>query len=78
MKTQLQDTGKFRHGGPYDRGSSDAYYGRRFRPHFYIPGQFQAMTVVEVTSEAMTEKEISEYKEGFFQEEDKKDWGSDE
>jgi len=24
-----------RHGGPYDRGAADAYYGRRFNPHWY-------------------------------------------
>jgi len=25
-----------RHGGPFDRGSADSYYGRRFDPHFFI------------------------------------------
>ena len=24
-----------RHGGPYDRGSADAYYRRDFDPHYY-------------------------------------------
>jgi hypothetical protein len=25
-----------RHGGPYDRGSADAYYGRPFNPHYFL------------------------------------------
>lgn len=25
-----------RHGGPFDRGSADYYYGRDFDPHYYI------------------------------------------
>lgn len=24
-----------RHGGPYDRGSADSYYGRGMQPHYY-------------------------------------------
>lgn len=24
-----------KHGGPYDRGSADAYYGRAFDPHYW-------------------------------------------
>ena len=24
-----------RHGGPYDRGSADAYYRRKFEPHYF-------------------------------------------
>jgi len=24
-----------RHGGPYDRGSADSYYGRGVSPHYY-------------------------------------------
>ena len=25
-----------RHGGPFDRGSADSYYGRPKQPHFYV------------------------------------------
>jgi hypothetical protein len=25
-----------RHGGPFDRGSADAYYGRLMDPHYYL------------------------------------------
>lgn len=31
-------TSKFKHGGPYDRGSADAYYGRPFSPHYWPLG----------------------------------------
>lgn len=27
-----------RHGGPFDRGTSDAYYRREFDPHYYEKG----------------------------------------
>ena len=27
-----------RHGGPYDRGSADAYYRRDFDPHYWTNG----------------------------------------
>jgi len=27
-----------RHGGPYDRGSADAYYRRDFDPHYWTGG----------------------------------------
>ena len=25
-----------RHGGPFDRGSADAWYKRKFHPHYYV------------------------------------------
>ena len=25
-----------RHGGPYDRGTADSYYGRDYNPHYYV------------------------------------------
>lgn len=37
----MSDTGcdyKYRHGGPYDRGSADSYYGRRVDPHYWTEG----------------------------------------
>lgn len=43
------------HGSPYDRGDSDAYYGRPFRPHKWLDG----MGRHEVTD--LTEDEIREY-----------------
>lgn len=29
-----------RHGGPYDRGSADAWYGRDFDPHYWPQGTY--------------------------------------
>jgi len=39
-------TGFTRHGGPYDRGSADAYYGRPFRPHYFIGDTYQSPEVL--------------------------------
>jgi hypothetical protein len=25
-----------RHGGPYDRGTADSYYGRDYWPHYFV------------------------------------------
>lgn len=63
-----------RHGGPFDRGSADSYYGRRWDPHFYIGG---TGTSDRVSHEQMTQDEIDAYDAGFeFNEEfgDKKEW----
>jgi len=61
-----------RHGGPYDRGSADRYYGRAFNPHF-----FKGATYIsdEVKLEAMTADEITAYTVGFRDEKDRKNWG---
>ena len=64
-----------RHGGPYDRGSADSYYGRPFRPHYFTDGTY---TSVEVTLGDMTVEEIVEYTRGFKDNEASgnfKDWG---
>lgn len=60
-----------RHGGPYDRGSSDAYYGRGYNPHYYR-GKTYASECVEQS--AMTEAEIAEYDAGYDEEYDRKNW----
>lgn len=33
------------HGGAYDRGSADAYYGRRFDPHMYPSGTYKGQRI---------------------------------
>ena len=40
-----------RHGGPYDRGSADAYYRRDFNAHCYLPETGQRITLAEGTPE---------------------------
>lgn len=61
-----------RHGGPYDRGSADRYYGRPYCPH-YFKGATHSSEMVEL--EDMTAEEIVAYTKGFKEETDRKDWG---
>lgn len=64
-----------RHGGPYDRGAADSYYGRQFRPHYFLGG---TGTSDEVLEEEMTPEEIEAYTAGFEDNEREgnfKDWG---
>ena len=56
-----------RHGGPYDRGSADAYYRRHFNPHYFEGSK-------RIPIEAGT-PEYAAYREGYLQQEDFKDWG---
>ena len=60
-----------RHGGPYDRGAADAYYGREFNPHYYI-GNTGVSPKVELAE--MTAEEIVAYTAGFNQNADRKDY----
>lgn len=53
-----------RHGGPYDRGSADAYYGRPFNPHMYA-GNTATSPRIELA--CMTAEEIVAYTAGFNQ-----------
>lgn len=55
-------------GSPYERGHSDYYYGRRFRPHKRVDGQ-------DIT--VLTVGEWQEYANGYQDAEqngDEKDW----
>ena len=64
-----------RHGGPYDRGGADYYYGRAFDPHYYVGATYSSD---RVGLENMTPEEIAAYTRGFnAAEEDgtQKDWG---
>ena len=49
-----------RHGGAYDRGSADAYYGRKYSPHFYRGDTYQSEKV-----EALTAEELAAYNAGY-------------
>lgn len=40
-----------RHGGPFDRGSADSYYGRPFNPH-YFEGATYSSKMVELTEDS--------------------------
>lgn len=64
-----------RHGGPYDRGSADSYYGRGFNPHYFVGDTYQSNAVM---IDDMTPQEIAAYKAGYDENEqagDFKDWG---
>jgi hypothetical protein len=64
-----------RHGGPFDRGSADSYYGRPSNPHYYVGETAASDMVVE---KDMSKDDIEAYYAGYdFQEwyGDKKDWG---
>ena len=68
------DSGDTRHGGPFDRGSADSYYGRSRDPHYFVGGTYRSEKIVNLTS---VEKEA--YYAGFeFNETvimNFKDWG---
>jgi hypothetical protein len=49
-----------RHGGPYDRGSADAYYHRPPNPHYYVGNSYSSERV-----EDLTEEELEAYKKGY-------------
>lgn len=64
-----------RHGGPYDRGSADSYYGRGYEPHYYTGATYSSR---RVNVEQMTADELAAYKAGYDDNEASrnfKDWG---
>jgi hypothetical protein len=60
-----------RHGGAYDRGSADAYYGRSFEPHYFTGDTYGSTKIEEVD---MSEEEIAAYTAGYEEETDRKEW----
>jgi hypothetical protein len=61
------------HGGPFDRGSADSYYGRGRDPHYYPQGTYKGDRVERLTAE-----QVEAYYAGYDYNEqfgDKKDWG---
>jgi hypothetical protein len=58
----MNKTYKPRHGGPYDRGSADAWYGREFNPHYFKGATYQSDKVEQAQ---MTEAEIQDYARGY-------------
>lgn len=60
-----------RHGGPHDRGSADAYYGRPYNPHYYKGATYSTELVEQAQ---MTAEEIAAYSHGYHNETDRKIW----
>lgn len=64
------------HGGPYDRGSADAYYGRPSRPHKMVPYTGSDAVKGQMQKVALTDPaEIAAYNAGYAEEDDRKDYG---
>jgi hypothetical protein len=57
------------HGSPYDRGHSDAYYGREKNPHKWVDGNYDQRAELEDADE------IKAYHAGYEGCTDFKDWG---
>lgn len=51
-----------RHGGPYDRGTADSYYGRDYNPHYFVGDSYNSPRV-ELAQ--MSVDEIIAYTAGF-------------
>ena len=68
-----------RHGGAYDRGESDSYYGRLETPHFYR-GDTGNSERVDIPEEQKDSNVYKAYMAGFNDNEKArnfKDWGHD-
>lgn len=61
-----------RHGGPYDRGSADAWYGRPRRPHYFSGGTYMSP---EYTEEQMSAEDIAAYNAGYDEQDGRKNYG---
>lgn len=51
-----------RHGGPFDRGSADAFYRRPRSPHYFVGATY---ATDEIREENMTPEEVEAYHAGF-------------
>lgn len=61
-KIDYSESAHARHGGAYDRGSADSYYGRPREPH-YFTGATHSSTKVE--KKDMSAEEIAAYNQGY-------------
>lgn len=72
---RMRDEFQYRLERAYDRGSADAYYGRKYRPHIWLDG----LGLKEIPESRMTVREIANYMRGYddgpFAD---KDWGEEE
>jgi hypothetical protein len=63
-----------RHGGPYDRGQADSYYGREYNPHYFVGDSYNSP---KIELAQMTAHELVAYTAGYRDNEangNKKDW----
>ena len=69
MTTTVYDQ---RHGGPYDRGSADSYYGRPPVPHYFEGATYQSNEITDLNN-----LEVAAYMAGYEDNEingEKKEW----
>ena len=59
---QLNASYDLRHGGPWDRGSADSYYGRDFEPHYFVGATH---TSIRISQKDMSIAEIVAYEAGY-------------
>ena len=76
MIEELATSGYYteRHGGTYDRGLADSYYGRDYNPHYFVGDSYNSPRI-ELAQ--MTAREIVAYTAGYRDNEargDKKEW----
>ena len=50
-----------RHGGAFDRGAADSYYGRPHRPHYFLRGSYQSKEIVPEVGSAEHEAYCAGY-----------------
>jgi len=73
QKAQLPEYDE-RHGGAYDRGSADYYYGRGRQPHLFTGDTYNSSKVL---AENMSELDVDAYNAGYDDAKacgDRKDW----
>ena len=51
-----------RHGGPYDRGQADSWYGREYNPHYFVGDTYNSP---RIGLQQMTAQEIVAYTAGY-------------
>jgi hypothetical protein len=51
-----------RHGGPFDRGQADSWYGREYNPHYFVGNSYSSPRI-ELAQ--MTPDEIVAYTAGY-------------
>ena len=60
------------HGSPRNCGSADRFYGRSFKPHYVLNMDRPGMK--EIAQAEMTPEQIEDYRAGWNEQEDEKDW----
>ncbi len=60
-----------RHGGPWDRGGADAYYGRAFNPHYFVGDTYSSEMVKR---ENMSSEQIQAYTLSYNTTYERKSW----